>query len=121
VIVGTLSVSADLGEGLACGVALPRRSVGRPRAETSRAPAGERRGARGWSDPDAECHRRAGAQSGRKIDDIARLTEQYGARADDWSKISTRVRDVEGTKISVRWYENVRTRQRVEFKSPWDH
>jgi hypothetical protein len=36
--------------------------------------------------------------------------------------MATRPRDAAGgAKIEVHWYENVRTGQRVEFKTPWDH
>jgi RHS repeat-associated protein len=62
----------------------------------------------------------AGAASGRQIDDIDRLLAQYGGQAEDWAKMSTSVRRAGRADISVHWYENVRTGQRVEFKTPWD-
>jgi len=62
----------------------------------------------------------AGARSGRLIDDIARITSTYGGEAADWAKMSTG-RTVNGVRVEVHWYENVRTNQRVEIKTPWDH
>ena len=62
----------------------------------------------------------AGARGGRQIDDIARLVSMYGGEAADWAKMSTG-RTVNGVRVEVHWYENVRTGQRVEFKTPWDH
>ena len=62
----------------------------------------------------------AGARSGRLIDDIVRVTQTYGGDAAEWAKMSTG-RTVNGVRVEVHWYENVRTGQRVEFKTPWDH
>jgi hypothetical protein len=62
----------------------------------------------------------AGTRTGRQIDDIARLVKQYGGEAQDWAKMSTG-RTVNGVRVEVHWYENVRTGQRVEFKTPFDH
>lgn len=62
----------------------------------------------------------AGARNGRLIDDISRIVSRYGGDPADWAKMSTG-RTVNGVRVEVHWYENVRTHQRVEFKTPWDH
>jgi RHS repeat-associated protein len=62
----------------------------------------------------------AGARSGKQIDDIARLLRTYGGEVADWAKRSVG-RTVNGVKVEVHWYENMRTGQRVEFKTPYDH
>jgi hypothetical protein len=63
----------------------------------------------------------AGAVSGRQIDDVNRLVATYGGKATEWAKMTTKVREAGGARISVHWYENIATGQRVEFKTPWDH
>lgn len=64
----------------------------------------------------------AGARRGRAIQDIDRLLAQYGGEAGDWTKMTTRAHVADdGTKLSVHWYENIRTGQRVEFKTKIDN
>jgi RHS repeat-associated protein len=50
--------------------------------------------------------------------DAARVAQQYGGSASDWVKVSSSsytARD--GTKFETHWVENIKTGQRVEFKT----
>jgi hypothetical protein len=45
------------------------------------------------------------------------LVAQYGGDAEDWSKRSTRRLSARGRSIEVHYYENVKTGERLEFKT----
>ena len=60
----------------------------------------------------------AGAGHKNPIRDVVRLVKTYGGKAADWSKrTSSKYRAADGTTFQTHWYENVRTGQRVEFKT----
>lgn len=60
----------------------------------------------------------AGAESGRGIDDIDRLTDKYGGDAGDWAKMYARNthRFPDGRVGQAHWYENLQTGCKVEGK-----
>jgi hypothetical protein len=59
----------------------------------------------------------AGAGHSRQIDDIGRLTKQYGGDAGEWAKMAGQTRTGPGgISQQIHWYENVKTHQRVDFK-----
>jgi hypothetical protein len=60
----------------------------------------------------------AGAGTTDPIKDVGRLVREYGGRAEDWAKISSRSYPVgDGTSIQAHAYRNVVTGQTVEIKS----
>lgn len=47
-----------------------------------------------------------------------RLASQYGGKPRDWvKKTSTEFRAVDGSRMQIHWFENIKTGQRVEQKT----
>ena len=60
----------------------------------------------------------AGSGSRKGIDDIARLTAEYGGTAKDWVKVaSSNFRAADGTSFETHAYKNVTNGQIVEYKT----
>jgi RHS repeat-associated protein len=63
----------------------------------------------------------AGAGHKTKIKDINRLVKQYGGKPEEWTKKrSCRFTLEDGTQTEIHWYENIKTGQRVEYKTKID-
>ncbi|MBF4563291.1 transglycosylase SLT domain-containing protein [Microbacterium sp. VKM Ac-2870] len=60
----------------------------------------------------------AGAEDGRGIDDVDRLTSEYGGEPGDWAKMTARTthRFPDGRVGQAHWYENIQTGCKVEGK-----
>jgi hypothetical protein len=60
----------------------------------------------------------AGAGSRTVFRDAQRIAQQYGGNAADWvKKTSSSHLSRDGTRFEAHWVENIRTGQRVEFKT----
>lgn len=60
----------------------------------------------------------AGAGTSTELRAASRLADQYGGSASDWAKIGgSSYRGADGLQFETHWYENIRTGQRVEFKT----
>ena len=59
-----------------------------------------------------------GAKSGRAIDDVARLVNQYGGTKAGWAKMkSSSYKAADGMEIAIHWYENAELGLQVEHKT----
>lgn len=59
----------------------------------------------------------AGANARVAFRDAARIAKQYGGEAADWVKKTSSSYSCNGTRFETHWVENVKTGQRVEFKT----
>lgn len=60
----------------------------------------------------------AGAGSHAAFRDAQRIAQPYGGNAADWvKKTSSSYLSRDGTRFETHWVENIRTGQRVEFKT----
>jgi RHS repeat-associated protein len=60
----------------------------------------------------------AGQGVGAALRQAERLASQYGGKPSDWvKKTSTARTAADGTRMQVRWFENIKTGQRVEHKT----
>ena len=53
-----------------------------------------------------------------KLKKASKLAKQYGGKAENWvKKASDKFISKDGVKFEIHWYENLKTGQRVEFKT----